>query len=128
MNSAQFFSLGSTWSLILIAVAANVMTNAALKKAADGLAGATIFEKFFSVVFNPYFMLACVSASILLGSFVLAIRNMPVSTVYILVTSLAVFGLLLVDSILFGSAISGKKVAGTICILIGVFLVAPKPV
>jgi len=124
MQTKTVVAIGATWLFILVAVAANVATNASLKLAAKSIQGETVAAKLWSVLFTPYFWIGCAAGGVLVGSYMLALRALPVSTAYILVTSLAVVGLYLVDNLFFGTALSWKNLAGAALVLLGVALVS----
>ncbi|MGI1662769.1 DMT family transporter [Palleronia sp. KMU-117] len=100
------------WAALTVAVAANVGANILLKhavglgqKPASG--GGSLFTQ------NPPVLIAGVLlAGVLLGFYLLALRHLPVSIAYPVVTGAAMIGIAVLSSILFSEPLSLGKMVG----------------
>lgn len=87
--------------LILIAVLANLGLNLCLKAGAKALrTSAGAGELLWSILFNPWFWAAGISAVALLAAFITAIRSYPLSLTYTAVTALAMVSLTVLGGIM----------------------------
>lgn len=112
------------WVALSVAVLANITANTALKIAVGSITQGSFRDKLLHFFAQGSFWLGCASALLLLVSYLIAIRGVPLSSAYPIVTTLALVGLILVDKFLFGSAISSTKIIGIGLIMVGVGFVS----
>ena len=112
------------WLFLALAALANIAANSSLRQAAQGIKGREgPVNLLLGLMAQPVFWLGLGAAGLLLLAFTLALREMPVSLAYPIVTSLAIAGLLFVDYALFGQAIGGLRLLGVALIAVGVAIV-----
>lgn len=114
----------SNWMLIAGAVASNVVANVALKStmsSAEAPENVVAFAR--QAITTPSFWIFGFSAALLLGFYALSLRTFDLSTVYALVTSLALVGVTLSSAWLFGDSLTLPKIAGSCLIILGIILV-----
>ena len=106
------------WAALAAAVAANVGANLLLKHAV-GRAG-----EGGGILQNPPVLAAGVLlAGCLLGFYLVALRHLPVSLAYPVVTGTAMVGIAVFSAILFAEPLGAGKLAGIAGIVIGTVLV-----
>lgn len=112
------------WVALCLAIAANIVANMALKSAmtANLPSGSRTFAPAV-LLSQPTLWIGLVSAFVLLACYLFAIRTLPISVAYILVTSLAMVGIVICESVMFGLALSLSKIAGMVCVVFGLWLV-----
>ena len=74
------------WIAVAVAVIANIVANAAFKTSVAVVSGESILDKVVQLLASPAFWLGAVSATVLLVSFLVAVKNGPMSTTYVLLT------------------------------------------
>lgn len=115
MSSASWIG----WAALAAAVAANVGANLLLKHAV-GRAG----EGGGGILQNPPVLAAgIVLAGCLLGFYLVALRHLPVSLAYPVVTGTAMVGIAVFSALLFSEPLGAGKLAGIAGIVIGTVLV-----
>lgn len=111
------------WAALAVAVAANVGANLLLKHAVDpgqkpAPGGASLLAQ------NPPVLVAgVVLAGVLLGFYVLALRHLPVSIAYPVVTGAAMVGIAVFSAMLFSEPLSLGKMAGISGIILSTALI-----
>ena len=111
------------WAALGMAIAANVGANLLLKHAVDTgqkptSGGGTLLSQ------NPPFLVAgIVLAGILLGFYLLALRHLPVSIAYPVVTGTAMVGIAIFSAILFSEPLSLGKLTGIAGIILSTVLI-----
>lgn len=113
-----------SWAALILATIANVVANTSLKQAM--ITVDTSLEKniLLQVLGLASFWIGLVFAGILLLSYLVALRHLPVGTAYAVTTSLAMVGIIIVESQLFGTPVSTSKAAGIAFVVLGVWLMA----
>lgn len=112
------------WILILIAAGANVALNLCLKKGAQGLNPSGPWSLALSVLTSGWMWLSVISAAVLLGAFVTAIRHYSLSLTYTAVTALAMVSLTMIGIGLQQETASLARIAGLGLIIAGLALSA----
>ncbi len=110
------------WGPLMLAVVANVGANIALKTAMVSVSAPTNKEMIFQIVEKTSFWIGIACAGILLLSYLVAIRQMPVSNAYITVTSLAMVGLVSVEWLAYGTPLGISKILGMVLVICGISL------
>lgn len=108
------------WVALLIAVAGNVTANLAFKyamiKSGDHLTNGNIFE----FLKQPWLWIGGLACIILIASYLLAIKQIGLSTSYATVTTLALVLLTVFSAYLFGDKINIYKAIGIFLIVAGI--------
>lgn len=110
------------WAALFVAVIANVVANSALKVAVASISANSVRGVLLQLLSQASLWIGLAFAAVLLVSYMTALRGLPASTAYIVVSSLAVLGLLVVDNTLFGIPLGGTKLLGTALAVCGVWL------
>ena len=116
----------SYWLALLVCVAANVTANIAVKRAMDSTALELSWEGARSVLMQPWLWLGCSLAGVVFLSYLYAIRGVPISSAYPIVTSAAAIGVAMAGNLLFGETIGWKGGLGIGFVLAGLVLLASK--
>ena len=111
-------------TLLMVAVVANLTTNFALKAAVRDLDTTSLATILGGLLRSYWAWGGFLSAAVLLVSFMGAIRSLPLSTAYPILTALAIVTMTFIEWQYQGVAISPLKVAGLALIILGVALVA----
>ncbi|MEP1202180.1 MULTISPECIES: hypothetical protein [Rhodobacterales] len=112
------------WTLILIAACANVALNLFLRQTGRGLNTGSLGEIILSLLVSPWAWLSVMSAAVLLGAFVAAIRVYSLSLTYAAVTSIAMVALTVVGVVWHMEVLSTTRVLGLGLIISGILLSA----
>jgi multidrug transporter EmrE-like cation transporter len=110
------------WAALLVAVAANVAANTALKIAMSSPLSRSGRGLLLELLGKPSLWIGLVLCGVLLVSYLAALRGLPASVAYAMVTTLAMAGLLVVDSSVFGVPLSGTRLLGAAFAVSGVWL------
>lgn len=111
-----------SWAALALAIMANVAANTSLKQAMISVSTDSDKSILLQVLAVPSFWIGLVFAGVLLLSYLVAIRNMPVGTAYAFTTSLAMVGIIIVEHRLFGTPVGMSKAAGIAFVALGVWL------
>ena len=112
------------WMALGIAILANIGANLALKQAVDSMTKGTIGEMLFQLLQETNFWIGITLACLLFISYLIAIKQIPVSVAYVITTSLAMLGLIVVENMFYGLTLNSSKIFGAIMIIVGVLLLA----
>jgi multidrug transporter EmrE-like cation transporter len=110
------------WIALIIAVASNVTSNISLKIAMSEISPTSEKATLLQIIELKSFWIGIFFAGALLCSYLFAIRTLPVSIAYAVVTSLAMVGLLIMERVIFGTTIDTTKLIGIALVIAGVFL------
>lgn len=110
------------WGALVVAVIANVTANTALKIAMASISPDSDKGVALQVLGTASFWVGLFFCGILLVSYLAAIRSLPVSVAYVLVTSLAMVGLVIVERILLGVPLETARILGMGLAICGVWL------
>lgn len=111
-------------SFLMAAVVANLVTNFALKSAVRSVDTTSLMTILGGLLRSPWAWCGLLSAGLLLASFMAAIRTLPLSTAYPILTALAIVIMTLIEWQYQGVHINLAKVAGIALTILGVSLVA----
>ncbi|MEO1608781.1 MAG: SMR family transporter [Pseudomonadota bacterium] len=121
MGSAQLIS---GWLLLALAIVANVIANISLKIAAVSIKDVTDpLAIALRLATQAYFWAGLVSCGVLFLAFFFALRSVPVSLAYPIVTSLATVGLTVLDAMVLATPIGLTRIIGIAFVLVGIALV-----
>jgi multidrug transporter EmrE-like cation transporter len=103
--------LASLTALVL-AIAANIGANAAWKSAVSSLSPRASESSLVQLLRNGYLWIGVALVAVLLVSYLVAIRQIPISVAYVAVSALAMVGLVVVDSTFFGLKLGVHNLLG----------------
>lgn len=112
------------WCALALAVVANVGANTALKIAMEPGTSEPTGSSVLAILQKLSFWVGLICAAVLLVSYLLSIRHIPVSIAYIAVSSLAMVGLVAVDAVFFGQTLTTGKIVGIGLVVSGLYLIA----
>lgn len=112
------------WACLFAAVMFNIVSVSSLKSAVTGIEMAAPGRMVGQLLSVPAFWVGIVFAGLLLTSFLVAIRGLPLSITYALVTSLSMVGMTVSGAIFFGEALTVLKFAGVLLIIGGVVILS----
>jgi len=113
-----------SWAALVLAIIANVVANASFKQAMISVDTSLDKSILLQVLALASFWIGLGFAGVLIVSYLFAIRHFPVGTAYAVTTSLAMAGIIIVESRLFGTPVSTSKAAGIAFVALGVWLMA----
>jgi multidrug transporter EmrE-like cation transporter len=116
----------SHWVALFLAIASSIGANIAVKRAVDGVQLEASWEGVKAVILEPWLWIALSFCGLLFFSYLYAIRGVPLSTAYPVVTSSAMIGVATAGSILFGEAVGLRGMVGIGFVLVGLTLLATK--
>lgn len=108
---------------LAVAVVANLSTNFSLKAAVRDLDTSSFATIFLGLVSSPWAWLGGVSGLLLLGAFMAAIRTLPLSVAYPVLTALAIIVMAGIEWWFQGVSFNLWKVSGLILMIAGIALV-----
>ncbi|MEM9781141.1 MAG: hypothetical protein AAF899_01590 [Pseudomonadota bacterium] len=107
---------------IAVAIGANVTANIALRHAVRAVEPGSPVAVALSLLANPLAWLGGISLALLLGSFLLAVRFLPLSLAYATVTASVIMLLSIFDAVIGDAALGPLRLAGIAAIVTGVVL------
>ncbi|MEM1025618.1 MAG: SMR family transporter [Myxococcota bacterium] len=111
------------WVFLAVAIVANVLTNVALKRAAQSVEVFSFPGVLSDLITSHWMWVGFVSALVLVGCYMMAIRSLPLSVGYVSVTSMAMVGITLVGVLSGSEVLSVPRIIGICLVLAGVVLV-----
>ena len=111
------------WPALAVAVAANVTANMALRLTMTSVPRAGLVATALHAAGRMSFWIAIGAAGILFVAYATAVRQVPASTAYVAVTSLAMVGLVIVEASLFNVVPSVTKGIGIAFVVVGVWMI-----
>jgi multidrug transporter EmrE-like cation transporter len=112
------------WILIFVAAAANVVLNLSLKETARGLSFNSAREFLVAMLASPWPWMAGISAVILVGAFMAAIRVFSLSLTYTAVTAIAMVSLTLIGVTMQFETVNVGRAVGLVLIVAGLAVTA----
>lgn len=112
------------WTLIAVAAGANVVLNLCLKQVGHSIDLRSPGAFVLSLLLSPWAWASVISAMVLLGAFVTAVRSFSLSLTYTAVTALAMVVLTVVSVTLKLESITATRAAGLALIVAGLLLSA----
>lgn len=109
---------------LLLAVAANLVANFGLKAAIRATDTSSPAALVLGLLKSPWLYLGLLGAAALLASFMAAIRVLPLSTAYPLLTALAIVTMAVIEWAFQGVALGPVKMLGIALTVLGVALIA----
>ena len=113
----------SHWTALTLCVVANVGCNIAFKRLVDSTDGASFWRLNGGVLGELALWIGLLLAGLALAGYLYAIRIVPLSIAYAVVTSVSIVLLALAGSLFLNESISIKQIAGFSLIIVGISLV-----
>lgn len=111
------------WIFVALAVTANVVTNFSLKIAVRKVETGSASTILLSLIKTPYTWVGLAAAAVLLVSFMVAIRTLPLSSAYSALTALAIASITFIEWWGQGEPMALAKIVGLVLVVGGVVLV-----
>ena len=111
------------WLALTIAIISNVTANVTLKYAMITGGEKLINGDIVGFLNQPWPWIGGLSCVVLLGSYLVAIKNIGLGTSYAMVTTLALVIITITAAFIFNERITGLKVVGITLILSGLFII-----
>lgn len=112
------------WIFLTIAVLSNITSNVMFKLAMAAFPQERTFETLLRFAFNPYLWAGGLACVLLLGCYLLALRDLSLMMSYVFVISLSMVGITVASVVFFGDALSLKASVGAALVIAGVSLIA----
>lgn len=110
----------SPWIFVILAVVSNVCLNLSLKGLSGSLSPGAEGSLVLRIVVSPFAWLALICGLVLLGSFTMAIRSLPLSMTYSVITGAAMALLALVGLLAGYEQLSLPRLAGLSMVIVGI--------
>lgn len=111
------------WIFLTIAVLSNIMSNMMFKLAMAAFPQERSFETLFKFAFNPYLWLGGLACVLLLGCYLMALRDLGLMMSYVFVISLSMVGISIASVLFLGEPISFQSALGMAMVIGGVTLI-----
>lgn len=111
------------WILLMVAVVANVASNFLFKSAMAAFPSEISFWSLLRFAFNPYLVLAITCCVVLLGSYLLALRQIELTVSYSVVISLSLVGISLLSPFILNEQLRLQTLAGAALVICGILLI-----
>ncbi|MEM9579989.1 MAG: hypothetical protein AAF891_04825 [Pseudomonadota bacterium] len=112
------------WIFVALAVTANVVTNFSLKIAVRKVETGSVGTILLSLAKTPYVWIGLAGAAVLLVSFMVAIRTLPLSSAYSALTALAIASITFIEWWGQSEPMALAKIVGLVLAVGGVVLIA----
>jgi multidrug transporter EmrE-like cation transporter len=112
------------WLALFVSVLANVGSNFALKRFTNDAASAGGSEPVIILLLKPWLWVGFSLAGIVMLSYLVALRGLPISLAYPVATGFSAAGICLVGIFAYGEVVKLSTISGIILIVIGVLLVS----
>lgn len=112
------------WLPLVIAVIANATANLSFKKAMVGAGSPLSTGTILTLAREPWFWIGSLAAILLLGSYLVAVRQVHVSIAYSVVTGLTLALMTLLSSWFFADRLNSVQIAGISFVILGVALIS----
>ena len=109
---------------LAVAIVTNIGANAALKGAVAAISADAGESALAQLLRNAYLWIGLALAAVLLVSYLVAIRQIPISVAYLAVSALSMVGLVVVDTTVFGLKLGIQSILGIVLVIVGLALVA----
>ena len=112
-----------SFAFLLVAVAANLATNFSLKAAVRGLDAGSVWSVVLGLLGSPWTWIGGASGALLLASFMTAIRTLPLSVAYPMLTALVIVAMAMIEWRFQGVSMGMWKIVGLGMTIAGIALV-----
>lgn len=107
----------------MLAVVANVASNFLFKSAMAAFPSEISFWTLVRFAFNPYLVMAITCCVVLLGSYLMALRQIELTVSYSFVISLSLVGISLLSPFILNEQLRLQTVAGAALVICGILLI-----
>lgn len=114
----------SYWIALILAVGANIAANISFKYFIQNTEFNGIFPSVAAIARQPTFWIGGCLCVGLLGSYLYALRGIPIGVAYTAATSLSIAGITAAGVLIYGEAFGPRMAIGLACVVAGVFLIA----
>jgi multidrug transporter EmrE-like cation transporter len=111
------------WLALFFCVIANVTANVSLKRFVQATDFEPTMQGLIQAVLQPWLWVSLFACGLVLGSYVYAIKVVPLSAAYPIVTSLATIGIALAGAFIFGESLKAAKIMGVLLVVSGVLMI-----
>ena len=111
------------WIFLTVAVLSNIVSNMMFKLAMAAFPQERTFETLFKFALNPYLWLGGLACVLLLGCYLLALRDLGLMMSYVFVISLSMVGISIASVLFLGEPISFQSALGMAMVIGGVSLI-----
>lgn len=111
------------WIFLTVAVLSNITSNMMFKLAMAAFPQERTFETLLKFAFNPYLWLGGLACVLLLGCYLLALRDIGLMMSYVFVISLSMVGISIASVLFLGEPISFQSALGMALVIAGVSLI-----
>ena len=108
---------------MFVAIGANVCANLAFKHAMQSTISILEKRPLIILLANPWIWVGMLSAALLLGCYLYALRGIDISVAYPIVTGIAMIFLALFGAWLFSESLTILKIIGVGLVIFGIFLI-----
>ena len=112
------------WILLTIAVCANIVANIMFKIAMKDMPGELSAKSILQLAAMPSLWAGAISCVVLLASYLLAIRELGISTSYAFVTSISLLGITITAAFVFSEALTLTKMLGVVIVIVGITMIS----
>ncbi|MDX2288230.1 MAG: SMR family transporter [Hyphomicrobiaceae bacterium] len=113
----------SHWLALALCVVGNVSANIGFKRMMATLPLEVSVGTVRYLVTSPWAWLGGLGSLLLLGSYLYAIRSLPIGVAYPMATSLGMVGVALAGTFILGESLRPQAMAGIACIILGIVLI-----
>lgn len=113
----------SSWIYLGLAVIANVSANFFFKTAMASFPHEITFGDLLRFMLNPYLWMGAICCVVLLGSYLMALRQVELAVSYAFVISLSLVGISLLSPLILHEPLRLQAVAGTALVIVGILLI-----
>ena len=111
------------WLAIALCVSANISANLCFKRAMSEIGAPLTIEALRTLIFRPWLWAGLLCASVVLASYLYAIRELPVGLAYSIVTSSVLVGTLGLGFILLNEHLATRSLVGVFFVGVGMVLI-----
>lgn len=113
----------SYWIALVVAIASNIAANIVFKHFMQTVEFKRSWSAVGAALAHPSLWLGGFLGFVLLGSFLYALRQIPLGIAYTVATSVSIAGVTCAGALLFGEVISLRMIVGVVVVLLGVSLI-----
>jgi multidrug transporter EmrE-like cation transporter len=113
----------SSWLYLSLAVVTNVSANFFFKTAMAAFPQETTLHSLLRFAFNPHLWMGALCCVVLLGSYLMALRQIELAIAYAFVISLSLVGISLLSPLILSEPLRLQALLGTALVIAGILLI-----
>ncbi len=113
----------SSWLFLILAVVANVAANFLFKTAMSAFPQDVTAAALLRFAFNGYLWLGAICCVVLLGSYLMALRQVELAVSYAFVISLSLVGISLLSPFVLNEPLRLQTLAGAALVIVGILVI-----